>query len=184
MKNKYKILAIDPSVRCTGLYYDDPFEGPIGRVIERMPAEKASGDAQDSRYAILRKIHDRIKHICRHNFFDIALIEQYAYGAKGSAVTKLAEAGAVVRLAVYSKGIPIVEIAPNTWKKLVVLNGHASKEYVRSFVEKEYGKKFEKQDLYDAFCIYIAACLTLGSTVVGDETQENLYNKMMEAMNC
>lgn len=61
---------------------------------------------------------------------DLVVLEGYSYGSKGSAVINLGELGGVVRLALFERRIPYVEVAPGTLKRYATGKGNAGKEEV------------------------------------------------------
>lgn len=63
---------------------------------------------------------------------DLVAIEAYAYGAKGRAITGLAELGGIVRHDLWDSDLPYIEVAAQTIKKYATGKGNASKDEVLS----------------------------------------------------
>lgn len=59
---------------------------------------------------------------------DLAVIEGYAFGARGRAVFQIGELGGVVRLACHQAGVPFQEVAPASLKLFAAGRGNASKD--------------------------------------------------------
>lgn len=58
---------------------------------------------------------------------DLVAIEGYSMGSKGQAIFDLGELGGVLRHAIWSLGLPWVDIAPNSLKKYATGRGDADK---------------------------------------------------------
>jgi crossover junction endodeoxyribonuclease RuvC len=73
----------------------------------------------------------RLQHIRNQVLFaaletDTVYLEGYSFGSKNGG-ERLGELGGVVRLALYEKGIPFVEVSPGTLKMFATGRGNASK---------------------------------------------------------
>ncbi len=69
-----------------------------------------------------------------------AVIEGYAYMAKGNTLTKLVETGAVIRWNLWSRDwCPYIEVAPTMLKKFVTNKGNANKEEMMVQAFKRWG---------------------------------------------
>lgn len=96
-----------------------------------------------------------------------AIIEGYAYGAKGRGVVDLGENGGLLRWKFWYNQIPYSEISPQELKKLATGKGNASKEAMyEAFIEDtghdivwEYQKNGDKignpvSDIVDAWFLW------------------------------
>jgi Holliday junction resolvasome RuvABC endonuclease subunit len=92
---------------------------------------------------------------------DLAVIEDYAYGAPGKTViVKLAELGSTCKVALEQNGIDYLTVSPSMIKKSITGKGYAEKHIVARELERMYKIKFiedKGHDLSDA-----AACAVWG----------------------
>lgn len=71
---------------------------------------------------------------------DLVILEGYAFGAKRQSHTRaIAEAGGVVRLALFEAGIPYAEVPPAVLKKAATGRGNAPKEDVLAAAIRRLG---------------------------------------------
>lgn len=112
-----RILALDLSLTRTGFTMDD------GRCGTLTPPR-----GEDRGPRRLRWIRDHVINLAKLNRTELALIEGYAFGAKGNAVFDIAELGGVIRLALLDAGIPYLVLPPATVKKFATGSGNANKE--------------------------------------------------------
>lgn len=81
---------------------------------------------------------------------ELVLIEGYSYGSKNGG-ERLGELGGVVRLNLYGRGIPYVEVPPTSLKKYATGVGNASKDAVLISGVKRSGIEFTDNNACDAF---------------------------------
>lgn len=81
-----------------------------------------------------------------------AAIEGYAYSSKG-AVFNLGELGGVLRLALYKRGIPTIEVPPTYLKKFITGKGNAPKNIVIKEVYKKYDVDVDDDNDSDAVAL-------------------------------
>lgn len=79
----------------------------------------------------------------------------------------LGEVGGIVRLALYTAGVPFVVVAPKSLKKFVTGSGEADKAKMRAATLKKYGIDIPQNDMCDAYGLaHVArACYHQTSTV-------------------
>ena len=75
----------------------------------------------------LAKIEEYIEYLCELVAPNCLVLEKCAFGAKGN-LTKLGAAAGIAHLVAATAGIPIYEVANNSWKKDFTGKGNASKE--------------------------------------------------------
>ena len=85
-----------------------------------------------------------------------AAIEGYAFAAKG-AVFNLGELGGVLRLALYNRGIPSIEVPPTFLKKYITGKGNAQKNLLIKEVYKKYEADIDDDNDCDAFSLALVA---------------------------
>lgn len=88
---------------------------------------------------------------------DLAVIEGYSFGSKGSAIYGVAEWGGVARLTLYDSGIPTVEIPPGVLKKYATGKGNATKPDMRMELYKRSGVDVADDNRVDALWLLAAA---------------------------
>jgi len=135
-----RILAIDPSLTGTGLCID----GTAGVIHTKLRGPER-----------LRFLRDEV--LAATLAVDLVVIEGYSYGSKGAAVVNIGELGGVLRLAIYERGLPLVEIPPSCLKKYVCGHGNAKKEDVLQVLVHRSGRTFADNNAADAFGLWQAA---------------------------
>jgi len=140
------IIAIDPSTTCVGVCINTQH----GKAETRAYRYRRSKSVP--RFEQLSQLwHDFVKLLNESSEFDLAVIEQYSMNSFGNSATKLAEVGGVLRLLLTLKKIPILEIAPATWKSIACLKYDIPKGDIAERAEHLYGVRFGTQDECDAF---------------------------------
>ena len=85
------------------------------------------------------------------------MLESYAFGARGDAVTKIAENGGVLKHEMLNYGIPFETVPPTTIKKYATRKGNAKKlDMYDAFVERtgvEVDQFKAWSDIVDSFFI-------------------------------
>ena len=153
MFESLNVLCIDPSLSCTGLFlYDfnrlDWFSMSIKQKKETTKEEQLS--------IIYSKFISELRKK------ELAIIENYAFGAQSRSVTTCAEVGGVIRLALYHKGIPYIEIPSATWKKWSGFGKSMpknTKKDVEAYIKQGksiYNLDYKSPDEVDATMIYVA----------------------------
>lgn len=84
----------------------------------------------------------------------LVILEGYSYGSKGAAVVNIGELGGVVRLMLYERGVPTVEIPPACLKKYACGRGNASKEDVLQAGVMRSGRTFADNNACDAWWLH------------------------------
>lgn len=134
-----KVMGIDPSTR-TGIVVLEDFAQTISVVSHteiRTPGELGMTRVQSigQHLAELLVVHKP----------DVAVIEGYAYGAKGRSITTMVEIGTVLRLTLH-RDMPgrWAEASPSALKKFTTGKGNSKKDLVMLNVFKAWG--FEGTD--------------------------------------
>src|SRR6476620_730501 len=140
-------LGIDQSLTCTALCLMDS----EGLVIERIKPLYMGV----SRLSEIAKVFE--------DFLDAtdrpiagAAIEGYAYSAKG-AVFNLGELGGVLRLVLYRRGIPTVEVPPTYLKKYLTGKGNSPKNVMLKEAFRKYEVDLNDDNDCDAFALSLVA---------------------------
>ncbi|MBN1319621.1 MAG: crossover junction endodeoxyribonuclease RuvC [Thermoleophilia bacterium] len=87
-------------------------------------------------------------------FADLVVIEGYSYGSKGAAVLNLGELGGVIRLAIFERKLPLVEIPPACLKRYATGRGNASKDDVLQAGVMRSGHTFIDNNACDAWWLH------------------------------
>lgn len=96
-------------------------------------------------------LRDALEYVIRRaGGFDVAAVEGYSFGAKGSAVYQLGELGGVVRLLLRDLGTPIAVVPPSSLKKYACGSGAARKEQVLVAAVHRLGYDGHSTDASDA----------------------------------
>lgn len=84
---------------------------------------------------------------------DSLIMEGYAMGARGR-VFNLGELGGIIKLAAFSRDIPVLVVPPTTLKKWVTGKGNAPKDQMIAAVKKKWYKEVSSDDVADAVALY------------------------------
>lgn len=87
----------------------------------------------------LMEIRSEILKVVLENNIRAAVIEGYAFGARNSQAHKIGELGGVIRLCLFEKNIPYVEVPPTSRAKFATGRGNAAKTEVVSAVSARTG---------------------------------------------
>lgn len=88
---------------------------------------------------------------------DLVLREGYAFGAKGNAQYDLAELGGCVRVVMYCRKRPFLQVPPSVVKKVATGDGNAKKETVLVEAVKRLGYQGSDHNQADALFLLQAA---------------------------
>lgn len=152
------VLGLDISLRATGVFYRgasttiSPKDGKeIGRRLSEIMFK-------------LRTFTNELAGV------DVAVIEGYAFrGYQGATASRLAEVGGCVRLWLYERNVPYIEIAPLTLKKFATGSARADKTLMLAGARDAY-PSIANDNEADAYWL-----ATLGESYYnGDELTPNL----------
>lgn len=87
----------------------------------------------------------------------LVVLEGYSFGSRGRAVFDIGELGGVVRLALYRRGIPYVDVPPAALKKYATGRGNAPKEEVLAAAIRRLGYTGHDHNESDAMWLYAMA---------------------------
>lgn len=148
--DKVRIAAFDPSLRSTGVWIGGgrfmSYNGVIAPRCARLEA--------------LAEIMQSVERaLCVYGPVDLCVVEGYAFGAQGNALTVQAEVGGVIRAVCKIRGNRVTEVAPMLWQSVMMnrrLTGVTSKikrnrRLYLSMVEKHHGEVFGTTDEADAW---------------------------------
>ena len=147
------ILCIDPSLSCTGLFLCDMKRSDCFSMSIKQKKETTKEEQ-------LSKIYSTFMSDLKNK--ELAVIENYAFGAQSRSVTTCAEVGGVIRLALYHNGIPYIEIPSATWKKWAGFGKSMKKSTKKNIADYiAHGKNilyfdYKTPDEVDATMMYVA----------------------------
>lgn len=81
---------------------------------------------------------------------DLVVLEGYSFNSKYHRAEAIGELGGVVRLELWERGIPYVEVPPAVLKKYATGRGNASKRDLFGAAVHRFGRQFETDDEADA----------------------------------
>jgi crossover junction endodeoxyribonuclease RuvC len=113
----------------------------------------------------LFEIQSLMRMFLSDNDFPFCVIEGYSFNSRNSQAHSIGELGGVVRLQMYTLGIPYVDVPPTSRAKFATGKGNAGKSEVVSAVSARTGITWSgagADDLCDAFILE-----EMGRTVVG-----------------
>lgn len=151
MKQKLRVIGIDPGLRKTGWGVVDVEGSRLAHVAHGVIS--AAGDDLALRLHDLRQQLSAV--IIRWSPF-CAAVEHTFVNKDAVGTLKLAHARAIALLVPAENGLPVAEYAPNAVKKAVVGVGHADKAQVAHMIAMLLpGAKAEKADAVDALAVAI-----------------------------
>lgn len=141
------ILALDLSLTALGWAMNAPVRSgiwkPPHRGVERLAAI----------LGWLNGMLDGVGLVC---------VEGYSFGSQGRAVVSLGELGGVVRLHLYQRGLPFVEVPPSCRAKLATGKGNAGKDEVLAAAIRRLGYEGHDHNASDALWLLQAALVHYG----------------------
>lgn len=142
-----RALGLDLSLAATGLALTD---GTCRTIRPQADADEPARRLHELAERILLRLHNQPA--------DIAVLEGYVPGGKGGPLVmfRLAELGGPVRVLLFERNIPYVEISPTALKKFATGNGGASKDDVVNAAER-YGATVANDNEADAWFLRLAA---------------------------
>lgn len=101
----------------------------------------------------------------------LVVVEGYSFGSQGRATFSVGELGGAVRVKLFERGVPFVEVSPAVLKKFATGSGSAGKDGVLLAAARRGGKLFAgmSNDEADAFWLLAAGYAALASRGVGGE---------------
>ena len=161
---KMDILCIDPSLSCTGLFsYNAMTLDRYCMSIKQKKETKKEEQLSMIYSTFMRGIKNK----------NIAIIENYAFGAQSRSVTTCAEVGGVIRLALYHNGINYIEMPSATWKKWAGFGKSMKKSTKKNIADyiahgkSIYNLDYKTPDEVDATMMYVACRDFLHSVDLG-----------------
>jgi Holliday junction resolvasome RuvABC endonuclease subunit len=131
-----RVLGLDLSLTATGYAYGDEVVGvfkPKARSMQRLA---------DIRSNVLELAH----------VADVVVLEGYAF-ARPNQAHQLGELGGVIRLELFERGIPFVEIAPATLKLFATGRGNADKGAMIAAAIRRFGFEGDNDNAADAWIL-------------------------------
>jgi len=152
------ILAIDPAYTRLGFYAKSGSTDWEKYCTLTMAAKDRLGRIAE----VYRETQRIVTHLadCGKIWFNLCVVEGYPFSRHSSSTTKLAEAGAAVRLALIHMDLSIVELQPSQWrakfKKLPPKGTKAKDLHYLAVVRSWSGKQFGTTDEADAFMMALS----------------------------
>lgn len=171
MGAQVRILAIDPSLRCTGFAVLEKISGKA-RALEYGTIKNAASLLQSR---CLVAIRQRIEGLISEHTPACAVFEGVIFvQSHRTAITMGAARGAAL-VAAAEKGLPIYEYAPRRVKQSVVGRGGAQKDQVAFMVRALLGlTETPQSDAADALAIGLTHFQTVQSATLGAKTLEEI----------
>ena len=163
-------ICVDPSLSCTGFFVaGSTFSYSFS--VKRQKGE---------RYSTLAALYSVTNVTCTSREIVLAVIERYAFAAKGNAITKVAEVGGAIRAACASAKVKIYEISSQSWKLIALGDGHIKKPQIRSAAESLYDevKRLKTQDEIDAFLMGVVVRAAFTDKVFAEENRNKSLQKI------
>jgi Holliday junction resolvasome RuvABC endonuclease subunit len=109
------VLGVDLALTGTGV------AGPEGWTLNTIKTTREG-------WTRLAYIRDAVVELaCYDPTVTLVVLEGYSFASKGRSLVDLGELGGVVRLALWERGIPFADVAPQTMKKFATGSGGADK---------------------------------------------------------
>lgn len=160
-----RFVGIDPSLR-TGFVALSPY----GEVIEAKEIERDGDDParmSELIQAVVDSVHDT----------DFVAIEGFGYASQRGFL--LGGIGWGMRMELYRRGIPYIDVAPSLLKKFAGAKGNANKEKVVLEVYKRWGFESDSNNVVDAFILaQIARAAKTETKLI--QAQKEVLNKLLK----
>lgn len=159
------IIGIDPGTQLLGF----GVVRAVGRQVEFLDMGVLDLRKEKDAYAKLRQIYETVSEVCRSYHATEMALESPFYGKNAQVILKLGRAQGAAMIAALEYGIGVTEYAPRKAKEAITGNGAASKEQVRTMLEKtlriDLGEHpLDATDgLAIALCHYYESCKPLGA---------------------
>lgn len=140
------IIAVDPSLRSTGVFFVK--DGEVDAYVIRMKSPKNEVLAFLLRHFLLKA-----------NEFDLLIIEDYAFSAKGEQASIQGEVGGIIRACFQAKQKKIIEVPISSWHsytKIKVKKGGGRNwegDYCNEVASK-FKVRLQTADEADAFLLF------------------------------
>lgn len=167
------IIGVDISYSSTGIAWE---EGGVVKTTTISVTKEKQSDALIGNILACRAWVDKFDNFLAHNslYNSILYVEDYAFGAKGSAVTAMAELGGLSRNWFIESDIKFVLVGVGENKKFLTGKGNAKKDMMLKEVYKRYGIDVNTNDEADAVsllmfgkcCQDISLCKNQNQTLV------------------
>lgn len=167
------IVAIDPSISCTGLAFGSNAEDVDVLSI----ASRPTSDAVAKRIARFEQLVGAINQRLDPLEISLIVIEGYSFGSQGKQHT-LAEFGGILRWNLLDHCPRVLEVAPTALKKFATGNGNAKKDLVMAHVAQRWGKLFQNSDQADAYVLYRMGLVIVGREKADNEAQREAVKKV------
>ena len=166
------LLFVDPSMRSTGIY-------AIAKGEQYSSTFETKSDHIEALGEIAREFSDKAK------FYDVLIIEDYAFSRASQSVSKNAEVGGIIRGAFSYHKKPVIEVSISTWKSICNFRmkkdtAKAKKAYCDEAF-KRFGERFESTDAADAYMIYYTCKQVLSGKAKDTEATARLWVKLKAA---
>ena len=130
-----RVLGLDLSLTATGYAYNDEVVGVI--------RSRANGMRR------LAEIREAVLEVAFEA--DVVVLEGYGFASQKAVVQ--GELGGVVRLALYDRRTPFVEVAPSLVKKYATGRGNADKDQVLAAAIRRFGFEGDNNNAADAWIL-------------------------------
>ena len=144
------IIVIDPSLRSSGVL-----------TCKHGKIETFAIQRKEERLQVLGYYTKFFVKTVKETQWDLCVIENYSFGSQSSSVSVQSEIGGIIRGCFAARDVPIIEIAPATWKsitgfgklKLKKVSVQDKREYINKIMEL-FGVEVDSSDEGDAFLMF------------------------------
>lgn len=144
-EREHRIMAIDPSLRNTGVCYRD---------IKTNELEQRTFKVKEKEEIVaIGRLYVIIDNLLHYQKTSLVVIEGYSYASTGSAAVTMGAVGGMLRTLAYGLAGAVLEVPPASWKKLM-FGRNAKKEEHRLLAFKYYKMEFDSLDECDATMMY------------------------------
>ena len=155
MTGERTIVGIDPGTNILGF----GVVRVVGRKAEFVDMGILDLRREPDAYSKLRQIYETVSEVCKSYHPTEMALESPFYGKNAQVVLKLGRAQGAAMIAAMEYGITSVhEYAPRRAKQAITGNGAASKEQVRTLLEKTLGVDLSTRHLDATDALAIAMC--------------------------
>jgi len=182
---KINLIAFDPSLRKIGIYI---------KIGDEEKSKRYEYHSKISRLKVLAQIYNDmailINRLSGKYNIDVGIIEGYAFSKNSKSITAQAEVGGIVRGILGDCEIPIIEVAPLTWKSDMLGKGNirlkkstkAQQMIYLDKVQRYHDRRFDSTDEADAWMM-----ARLVEKIINDEAADtpgirNIRNRLKDIL--
>lgn len=112
----------------------------------------------------------------------LAVVEDYAMGARGNNMFHIGELGGVLKVLLWERGIDLITVPPTTMKSVIALDGRADKAKIAMALKVRFGMTVTQHDEADAAGFMLLGEMKAGTRKIDRKAGESDRFKAVSAL--